>query len=109
VIKNVTDPATRRLLVVQGDADLAFDLGADQFSALENQKGVSVQRFPSSMIYYLGINSGNTQVPALKNPAFWEAARWLVDYQGISKDNALIVHQPASRFPESRILQGRHL
>jgi peptide/nickel transport system substrate-binding protein len=38
------------------------------------------------MIYYLGINSGNTQVPALKNPAFWEAARWLVDYQSISKD-----------------------
>ncbi|WP_241001837.1 ABC transporter substrate-binding protein, partial [Pseudomonas viridiflava] len=46
--------------------------------------------------YYLGINSGNTQVPALKNPAFWEAARWLVDYQGISKDllkNQYSVHQ----------------
>ncbi|CAM3363845.1 ABC transporter substrate-binding protein [Pseudomonas floridensis] len=96
VIKNVTDPATRRLLVVQGDADLAFDLGADQFSALETQKGVSVQRFPSSMIYYLGVNTGNTQVPALKNPAFWEAARWLVDYQGISRDllkNQYSVHQ----------------
>jgi peptide/nickel transport system substrate-binding protein len=86
VIKNVTDPATRRLLVVQGDADLAFDLGADQFSALEQQKGLTVQRFPSSMIYYLGINSGNTQVPALQNPVFWEAARWLVDYQSISRD-----------------------
>lgn len=86
VLKNVTDPATRRLLVVQGDADLAYDLGADQFSALEQQKGLTVQRFPSSMIYYLGINTGNTQVPALKNPAFWEAARWLVDYQSISKD-----------------------
>ncbi len=86
VIKNVTDPATRRLLVVQGDADIAYDLGADQFSALEQQKGVTVQRFPSSMIYYLGINSGNTQVPVLKNPAFWEAARWLVDYQSISRD-----------------------
>ncbi|WP_397452916.1 ABC transporter substrate-binding protein [Pseudomonas sp. NA-150] len=86
VIKNVTDPATRRLLVVQGDADLAYDLGADQFSALEQQKGLTVQRFPSSMIYYLAINSGNTQVPALKNPAFWEASRWLVDYQSISKD-----------------------
>ncbi|RMO84484.1 ABC transporter periplasmic oligopeptide-binding protein [Pseudomonas syringae pv. philadelphi] len=96
ILKNVTDPATRRLLVVQGDADLAFDLGADQFSALEKQKGVSVQRFPSSMIYYLAINSGNTQVPALKNPAFWEAARWLVDYQSISKDllkNQYSVHQ----------------
>lgn len=96
ILKNVTDPATRRLLVVQGDADLAFDLGADQFSALEKQKGVSVQRFPSSMIYYLAINSGNTQVPALKNPAFWEAARWLVDYQSLSKDllkNQYSVHQ----------------
>ncbi|WP_297834634.1 ABC transporter substrate-binding protein [Pseudomonas sp.] len=86
IIKNVTDPATRRLLVVQGDADLAYDLGADQFSALEQQKGLTIQRFPSSMIYYLGINSGNTQVPALQNPGFWEAARWLVDYQSISKD-----------------------
>ncbi len=42
IIKNVPDPASRRLLIQQGDADVARDLGADQIDALENQPGVKV-------------------------------------------------------------------
>ncbi|MDP0920038.1 hypothetical protein Q6272_33930, partial [Klebsiella pneumoniae] len=33
IIKNVPDPASRRLLLQQGDADVARDLGADQIAA----------------------------------------------------------------------------
>lgn len=37
IIKNVPDPATRRLLLQQGDADMARDLGADQIDALQGK------------------------------------------------------------------------
>ncbi len=31
-------------------------------------------------------NTANSANPLLNNPAFWEAARWLVDYEGITKN-----------------------
>lgn len=86
LFKNVGDPSTRRLLVLNGDADVAYDLGADQFSSLQKEKGVHVAQFPAAKVFYLAFNVGDTTQPALANPALWEAARWLVDYQGISTD-----------------------
>jgi peptide/nickel transport system substrate-binding protein len=41
-------------------------------------------------------NTGNSANPLLNNPAFWEAARWLVDYDGITKNllkGQYFVHQ----------------
>jgi len=86
IIKNVPDPATRRLLIQQGDADIARDLGADQTSALEGKPGIEVLSIPSAEQNYLVFNTGNNANPLLKNPALWEAARYLVDYEGITKD-----------------------
>ncbi|WP_226571656.1 ABC transporter substrate-binding protein [Mangrovibacter yixingensis] len=86
IIKNVPDPAARRLLIQQGDADIARDLGADQTSALQGKPGVKVLSIPSAEQNYLVFNTGNSANPLLKNPAFWEAARWLVDYKGITQD-----------------------
>lgn len=96
IIKNVPDPAARRLLIQQGDADIARDLGADQTSALEGKAGIKVLSLPSAEQNYLVFNTGNTANPLLKNPAFWEAARWLVDYDGITRDllkGQYFVHQ----------------
>ncbi|WP_411703689.1 ABC transporter substrate-binding protein [Edaphovirga cremea] len=86
IIKNVPDPSARRLLIQQGDADVARELGPDQTSALKTQSGVKVLEIPSAEQNYLVFNTGNSANPLLKNPAFWEAARYLVDYQGITKD-----------------------
>ncbi|YBP34786.1 ABC transporter substrate-binding protein [Klebsiella pneumoniae] len=86
IIKNVPDPASRRLLIQQGDADVARDLGADQIAALQDKPGVKVLSIPSAEQNYLVFNTGNSANPLLNNPAFWEAARWLVDYEGITKD-----------------------
>lgn len=36
ILKNVTDAGSRRLLLEQGDADVAYDLGADQFATLKS-------------------------------------------------------------------------
>ncbi|PVZ88983.1 ABC transporter substrate-binding protein [Serratia sp. S1B] len=86
IIKNVSDPSARRLLIQQGDADIARELGPDQTSALKNQPGVQVLEIPSAEQNYLVFNTGNQTNPLLNNPAFWEAARYLVDYQGITQD-----------------------
>lgn len=91
IIKNVPDPASRRLLIQQGDADMARELGADQIAALQDKPGIKVLSLPSAEQNYLVFNAGNESNPLMKNPAFWEAARWLVDYDGIT--NALLKGQ----------------
>jgi peptide/nickel transport system substrate-binding protein len=104
VIRNVADAATRRLLVEAGDADIARDLGPDQIAALAGKTDLKTLEFPSATVDYLLLNAASTTNSALGNPALWEAARWLIDYQGIA-DHLLKgeyrVHQAflASGFP----------
>ncbi|AUG98852.1 ABC transporter substrate-binding protein [Prodigiosinella confusarubida] len=82
LIKNVPEPATRRLLLEQGDADIARNLGADQISALKNKPGVKALAIPMASVYYILFN---TKANALTgNPALWEASRYLFDYHGIA-------------------------
>ncbi len=69
-----------------GDADVARDLGADQIAALQDKPGVKVLSIPSAEQNYPVFNTANSANPLLNNPAFWEAARWLVDYEGITKN-----------------------
>lgn len=84
LIKNVPEVATRLLLVEQGDADIARNLGSDQFSALKNKPGVKPVAVPIASLYYLLFNVKSS--PVMANPAFWEAARYLFDYNGIAND-----------------------
>lgn len=114
VIKNVTDAATRRLLVEVGDADMARDLGPDQVAALAGKPNLNTLRFPSATLHYLLFNTSDAHNPALSNPALWEAARWLIDYRGIAvrllKDE-FEVHQAflASGFPGALMTTPYHL
>lgn len=84
LIKNVPEPAARRLLLEQGDADIARNLGADQMAALKNKAGVKPMAIPMASLYYMQFNIDAN--PALKNPALWEASRYLFDYHGIADD-----------------------
>lgn len=84
IIRNVPDVGARRLLVEQGDADIARGLSADQIDALKSKSGVKVLSVPSARTDYVLINSKAN--PTLGNPAFWDAARYLVDYDGIAKN-----------------------
>ena len=86
ILKNVADPVTRRLLVEQGDADIARDLGSDQINALQGKSGLKVVSNPSAQQWYIAIDITNKTNPALKNPAVWEAVRWMVDYDGIANN-----------------------
>lgn len=84
ILKNVADPVTRRLLVEQGDADIARDLGSDQVNALQGKAGLKILSVPSAAQHYIALDTANKNNPALKNPALWEAVRWMVDYDGIA-------------------------
>ena len=104
VIRSVPDGATRELMVRVGDADIARDLGPDQVAALRGRAGLQFSQFPSAAVHYLLFNTANPSEPALANPALWEAARWLVDYEGIAHDllkDQYSVHQAflAEGFP----------
>jgi len=104
VIKNVADAASRRLLVDVGDADIARDLGPDQIAALRGRDQLKVVEFPSATLHYLLFNASNPSNPVLKNPALWEAARWLIDYDMIASKllkGQFVVHQAflAGGFP----------
>ncbi|WP_034948693.1 ABC transporter substrate-binding protein [Erwinia oleae] len=86
ILKNVAEASSRRLLIQQGDVDVAYQLGPDQFAALKQQPGVKVENYPSDLVFYLGFNTQNKQQPLLGNPAFWQAARWLVDYKSLADE-----------------------
>jgi peptide/nickel transport system substrate-binding protein len=59
-------------------------LGADQIDALKDKAGIKFCRFLPPVPIIILINSKANAT--LGNPAFWEAARYLVDYNGIAKD-----------------------
>jgi peptide/nickel transport system substrate-binding protein len=114
VIKNVVDPATRRLLLEVGDADMARDLGPDQLAALHDTAQLRILRFPSATLHYLLLNTSRSSNPLLANPALWEAARWLIDYEGLAHQllkDEFEVHQAflATGFPGSLNATPYHL
>jgi len=84
ILRNVADAAVRRLLLEVGDADVARDLGPDQLAALARKDHLKILRFPSASVHYLLFNAANGVDPVLANPALWQAARWLIDYQELA-------------------------
>jgi peptide/nickel transport system substrate-binding protein len=81
VLNHVTEPTTQRLMIERGDIDIARNLGPDQIDALKGKAGVRVETHPGATIHFLSFNVKHEK---LKNPALWEAARHLVDYDGIA-------------------------
>lgn len=81
LIKNVAEPATQRLLLESGDADIARDLGPDQIEALGSNKALRIETYPQAAVHFLSLNQKHEK---LRNPALWEALRYLVDYDGIA-------------------------
>ena len=64
ILRNVADAAARRLLIEQGDADIARDLGADQIASLSGKPGLVVKAVPSAQQDYVILNSANKDKPA---------------------------------------------
>ncbi|GBU09573.1 ABC-type dipeptide transport system periplasmic component [Gammaproteobacteria bacterium] len=93
LIKNIPEPSAQRLILESGDIDIARNLGSDQIAAIKKNPALKVEVYPQSAIHFIAFNQ---KMPALQNPAFWEAARYLIDYKGISENIAhdnMRIHQ----------------
>lgn len=80
IIRHVAEAATQRLLLESGDIDMARNLTPDQVAGLEGNDAIRVETYPQAAVHWISFNQ---KVDALTNPALWEAARYLVDYEGM--------------------------
>jgi peptide/nickel transport system substrate-binding protein len=81
LIRHVAEAATQQLLLTSGDVDMAKNLTPDQISSLPADT-VKVESFPQAAVHFLSFNQ---KTESLTPPAVWEAARYLVDYDGMTE------------------------
>lgn len=92
IIRHVAEAATQQLLLEQGDIDLARNLTPDQIASLDSEE-IKVETFPQAAVHFLSFNQ---KTESLTDPAVWEAARYLVDYTGMTDtiiNGQMEVHQ----------------
>jgi peptide/nickel transport system substrate-binding protein len=93
IIRHVAEAATQQLLLESGDVDMAKNLTPDQIAGLEGNAAIKVETFPQAAVHWISFNQ---KVEALTNKAVWEAARYLVDYEGMANSflkGQMQVHQ----------------
>ena len=81
IYRHIPEAATQRLLLEQGDIDIARNLGPEEVSALEDDEGIEIMSGVKGAVYYLGLNQKNEN---LAKPEVREAMKHLVDYQAIA-------------------------
>ena len=81
IIQHNPEGATQRLQLEAGDIDMAKDLDPGQIAGLDGAEGVTVETFPQAAVHWVSFNQ---KVDSLTDPAVWEAARYLVDYNGMA-------------------------
>lgn len=95
IVRHVPEPSAQRLLVENGDVDIARNLTPDQIEGIASEEGMTVQADPKAALIYLAANADH---PILGNPKVGEALRYLVDYQGMAASflkGQFQVHQAA--------------
>ncbi len=93
IYRHIPETATQRILLEQGDIDIARDLGPDEITAMSENPDLVVEDGVKGSIYYLGLNQKNE---FLSKPQVAQAMKWLVDYQTIADTlmkGRVIVHQ----------------
>lgn len=80
VLRHVPEAASQRLLLENGDVDVARDLSPDDLAAVVKSGKAKVMPSPQVTLLYMGLNQKN---PTLAKPEVQEALKWLVDYNGI--------------------------
>ncbi|WP_241462558.1 ABC transporter substrate-binding protein [Tateyamaria sp. ANG-S1] len=81
VIQHNPEGATQRLQLEAGDIDMAKNLDPGQIAGLEGVEGVRVETYPQAAVHWVSFNQ---KTESLTDPAVWEAARYLVDYDGMA-------------------------
>lgn len=81
IYRHIPESATQRLLLEQGDIDIARNLGAEEITALSSNADLALDSGPKGSIYYLGLSQKNE---FLSRPEVRQAMKYLVDYQAIA-------------------------
>ncbi|THK39108.1 ABC transporter substrate-binding protein [Ensifer sp. MPMI2T] len=81
IIRHVSEAATQQLLLETGDVDMAKNLTPDQVAGITGKDNMKVETYPQAAVHFLSFNQKTT---ALQPEAVWEAARYLVDYKGMT-------------------------
>ncbi|MEX0969791.1 MAG: ABC transporter substrate-binding protein [Paracoccaceae bacterium] len=92
IIRHVAESATQQLLLESGDVDMAKNLTPDQIASIDLTE-INVEVFPQAAVHFLSFNQ---KIDSLTPPAVWEAARYLVNYEGMTSsiiNGQMDVHQ----------------
>ncbi len=92
IIRHLPEPAAQRLLLEQGDIDIARTLTPDQIAGLEGEN-VVVDDYAKATLIYMAANNAHD---ILGKPKVQQALRYLVDYEGMASSflkGQFIVHQ----------------
>jgi len=81
IVRHVAEAATQQLLLESGDVDMAKNLTSDQIAGLQTKATIKIETYPQAAVHWFSFNQ---KVPSLTNEAVWEAARYLVDYKGMT-------------------------
>ena len=94
IYRHIPEGSTERLLLEQGDIDIARKLGPDELTAVAANPDLVVDKGVKGSIYYLGLNQKNEN---LAKPQVRQALKYLVDYDAIAETimNGLVIKHQA--------------
>ncbi|WP_374632494.1 ABC transporter substrate-binding protein [Ferrovibrio sp.] len=81
ILNHVAEASTQRLMIESGDVDIARNLGPDQIAALRDKAPIKIETYPQAALHFFSLNLKHEK---LRDPALWEAMRYLIDYDGIA-------------------------
>lgn len=80
LIRHVAEPGTQRLMLEQGDIDVARNLNPDDLAAVADEEGLRVESALKPSLFYMAMNN---VVKPFDDPKVRLAMRYLIDYQGL--------------------------
>lgn len=97
LIRHVAEPGTQRLLLQQGDVDIARDLSPDDLADLDGKPGLKVERVLKPQLFFWTFNAND---PIFKNEKVRLAMRYLIDYDGLGKSVMTYLGVPRASFAQ---------
>jgi len=81
IIRHVAEAQAQRLLLEQGDIDVARDLGAEDLGELAKNDDITVASTTKHQLYYMGFNNAN---PEFSDYRVRLAFKYLIDYDALA-------------------------
>ncbi|WP_029617062.1 ABC transporter substrate-binding protein [Pseudorhizobium marinum] len=97
LVRHVAEPGTQRLLLTQGDIDIARDLSPDDLADLDGKPGLKVERVLKPQLFFWIFNSLD---PVFKEEKVRLAMRYLIDYEGLGKSVMTYLGVPRASFAQ---------